>query len=171
MNELYFGKIDERYFFYLDPIAFNINEFVVKSKNIYCNELIFDSIKCEIINKKSYSKNDFIELLNRNNIISEFDLIIDENIHIQNIWWNDLLLISNMEIINLFIHYLKPKMTLFQLNLLENIFSNPNKLFLFSKDIIYETPMNPNEFITYIKNSERYLQKEFKIINSQEILY
>jgi hypothetical protein len=31
--------------------------------------------------------------------------------------------------------------------------------------------MKPNDFISYIKNSERYLQKELKIINSQEIQF
>jgi|688.fasta_scaffold1179191_1 hypothetical protein len=169
MNEIYFGKTGDRYYLYLDPINFKIDDLIVNTCKIHCNEIIFDGIKSEIINNKSYSQYDFIELLNRNNSISEFDLFIDENIHVQNIWWNDLLLISNLEIINLFIHSLKPKLCLYQNKIIKKTPLLTNKLLSISNNIISKTSMKPNEFISYIKNSERYLQKELKIINSLEI--
>ena len=103
MADFYFGKLDSHYLLYLDPVEITIFELISKSDVIHCNELVFDGLDNNSIKNQEFTVPVFSDLIFNSEPIVEFDLLIDNIIRVQNIWWNDILLLTNIETIVSFI--------------------------------------------------------------------
>lgn len=161
MQNYYFGKLDNSFIFYIDPIHFDIINFSKHFSSVYCNEINFVNCQDEIQNAQ-LDLHTFIEKL-KNKTISEFDLIFDDEIHIQNIWWDDLLLISNLDNLALVLDIIKQTIPADAVSKLDICINSPNYYFSFNK-IISKQEVSPISFQDFIKDSVHYQDKEQKFI-------
>ncbi len=161
MQNNYFGKFDHSFILYIDPIHFDVINFSKQFSRVYCNEIIFSNSE-DILQNTTYDVPKFIEKL-QNKIISEFDLIFDDEVHIQNIWWDDLLVVANLEYLTLFLDLLKQTISVDELFKLDICIESPNNYFSFDS-IISKQEVSPNSFQDFIKDSDHYLDKEQKFI-------
>jgi hypothetical protein len=95
MENNYFGKLDNSFILYIDPIHFDILNFSKNFSTVYCNKINYANSEDNIHNSQ-LDLHTFIEKI-KGKTISEFDLIFDDEIQIQNIWWDNLLVISNLD--------------------------------------------------------------------------
>jgi hypothetical protein len=143
MQNNYFGKFDHSFILYIDPIHFDVINFSKKFSSVYCNEIIFSNSE-DIFQNSTFNLNTFKEKL-QNKTISEFDLIFDDEVHIQNIWWDDLLVIANLDNLNLVLDLLKQTISVDELFKLDICIESPN--YFFSLDnIISKQEVSPNSF-------------------------
>ncbi|MBP6127332.1 hypothetical protein [Flavobacterium sp.] len=161
MQNYYFGKLDNSFIFYIDPIHFDIINFSKKISTVYCNEINFVNCQDEIQNAQ-LDLHTFIEKL-KNKTISEFDLIFDDEIHIQNIWWDDLLVISNLDNLEIVLTEIKQTISADAVSKLDISINSPNYYFSFNK-IISKQEVSPISFQDFIKDSVHYQDKEQKFI-------
>lgn len=161
MQNNYFGKFDHSFILYIEPIHFDVINFSKKFSSVYCNEIIFSNSE-DIFQNATFNVNIFKEKL-QNKTISEFDLIFDEEIYIQNIWWDDLLVIANLDNLNLVLDLLKQTISVDELFKLDICIESPNNYFSFDS-IISKQEVSPNSFQDFIKDSDHYLDKEQKFI-------
>lgn len=161
MQNNYFGKFDHSFILYIDPIHFDVINFSKKFSSVYCNEIIFSNSE-DIFQNSTFNLNTFKEKL-QNKTISEFDLIFDDEVHIQNIWWDDLLVIANLDNLNLVLDLLKQTISVDELFKLDICIESPNYFFSFD-NIISKQEVSPNSFQVFIKDSDHYLDKEQKFI-------
>ena len=161
MQNNYFGKFDNSFILYIDPIHFDVINFSKKFSTVYCNEINFVNCQDEIQNAQ-LDLHTFIEKL-KNKTISEFDLIFDDDIHIQNIWWDDLLIISTSDNLALVLEITKQTLTSEALPKLDICINSPNYYFSFNK-MISKQKVSPISFQDFIKDSVHYQDKEQKFI-------
>jgi hypothetical protein len=161
MQNNYFGKFDNSFILYIDPIHFDVINFSKHFSSVYCNEINFVNCQDEIQNAQ-LDLHTFIEKL-KNKTISEFDLIFGDEIHIQNIWWDDLLVIANLDKLSLVLDLLKQTMSVGELSKLDICIESPNYYFSFDS-IISKQEVTPNLFKDFIKDSDHYFDKEQKFI-------
>lgn len=164
MTDLYFGKVDTRYLLYLDPIEINLQELIKNSNSIYCNELIFDGLEENLIKNQIFTLPAFSDLVFNNPPIVELDVLIDGITQVQNVWWNDILMISDLDTIKSFIETNKKIIAPKSFFLFDTLTQNPNIYFTISDNHNSKTYIEPSEFIAFIKNSERYSDKASKLI-------
>jgi hypothetical protein len=164
MTDFYFGKLDSHYLLYLDPVEITIFELISNYNVINCNDLVFDGLDNNSIKNQRFTFSEFYDLMLNSKPIVEFDLLIDDKIQVQNIWWNDILLISNLETILSFIELINKNKTPKSISILNSLIQNPNIYFKISDNQISKTFIEPSDFIAFIKNSDRYLEKELKMI-------
>ncbi len=168
ITNLYFGALNSTYFLYIDPIEFNIERLFNNVKDIQCNSVFFDGLNSKEIVNQNLTMNAFQEMLEVPHTLSEFDMILDHTIHIQNIWWDDLLIISDFESIHSFLNANKESFASSFNLIMDNLNKATNTLLTYCEGEITETPMNPTDFLSYMKNSDRYLDKEIKFLYNQE---
>jgi hypothetical protein len=168
INDLYIGEQDSVYSIYIDPIEFNIERLFSNVKDIHCNSVFFDGLNSNEIAGQNLTVNAFKERLTVNHRVSEFDMILNHTIHIQNIWWNDLLIISDFESIISFLNANKESFASSYDLIMDSMKKATNKLLTHDEGDITETPMNPTDFLSYMKNSDRYLNKEIKFLYNLE---
>lgn len=161
MQNNYFGKFDHSFILYIDPVHFDVVNFSKQFSSVYCNEIIFSNSD-DILQNARFNVNAFKEKL-QNKTISEFDLIFDEEIHIQNIWWDDLLVIANLDNLSLVLGQLKQTLSVGELSKLDICIESPNYFFSFNNKISKQG-VSPISFQDFIKNSDHYLDKEQKFI-------
>lgn len=161
MQNNYFGKFDNSFILYIDHIHFDIINFSKHFSSVYCNEINFANCQDEIKNAQ-LDLHTFIEKL-KNKTISEFDLIFDDEIHIQNIWWDDLLLISNLDNLALVLDIIKQTIPADAVSKLDICINSPNYYFSFNK-LISKQEVSPISFQDFIKDSVHYQDKEQKFI-------
>lgn len=161
MQNNYFGKFDHSFILYIDPIHFDVINFSKKFSSVYCNEIIFSNSE-DIFQNATFNVNTFKEKL-QNKTISEFNLTFDEEIHIQNIWWDDLLVVANLDYLTLVLDLLKQTISVDELFKLDICIESPNYYFSFN-NIISKQEVTPNLFKDFIKDSDHYLDKEQKFI-------
>jgi hypothetical protein len=164
INNLYIGEQDSVYSIYIDPIEFNIERLCNNVKNIHCISVFFDGLNSKEIADQNLTMNAFQEMLAVNNTLSEFDMILNQTIHIQNIWWNDLLIISDFQSIISFLKANKESFASSYDLIMDKMKKATNTMFTYCEGEITETPMNPTDFLLYMKNSDRYLDKEIKFL-------
>lgn len=161
MQNNYFGKFDNSFILYIDPIHFDVINFSKKISTVYCNEINFVNCQDEIQNAQ-LDLHTFIEKL-KNKTISEFDLIFDDDIHIQNIWWDDLLIISTSDNLDIVLTEIKQTIPADAVSKLDICINSPNYYFSFNK-IISKQEVSPISFQDFIKDSVHYQDKEQKFI-------
>lgn len=161
MQNNYFGKFDHSFILYIDPIHFDVINFSKRFSKVYCNKIIFSNSE-DILQNTTFDVPTFIEKL-QNKTISEFDLIFDDEVHIQNIWWDDLLVITNLDNLSLVLDLLKQTISVDELFKLDICIESPNYYFSFDS-IISKQEVTPNSFQDFIKDSDHYLYKEQKFI-------
>ncbi|MFZ4106340.1 hypothetical protein [Flavobacterium sp.] len=164
MHNLYFGKSNNRFLLYLDPINIDLLELTKKSNYVVCNELQFDGDEEISVRNSILTSASLINLLQKNKSLTEFNLIIDNKLHIENIWWDDVLIISNFESMIYFIYELRAKLNAKNQKLLDLMLSKPGTYFTVNQNNIIETSIEAITFISFIKDSERYIEKEYKFI-------
>ena len=164
MRNLYFGKSNTSFILYLDPLSIDFIELTKKSNYVVCHELLFDGYEDISVSNTIITSDSFISLIQNKKPITEFNLIIDNKTHIQNIWWDDLLIISDFETILIFIKELKAKLNTEHQKLLDNMLSKPETYLSIDKHKITETSVAAIDFISFIKDSDRYLEKENKFV-------
>lgn len=164
MRNLYFGKSKNLYYLYLDPISIDLLEFTRNSNYVICNELHFDGASVNPEKKSVFTLPDFRNLIQSNNSIVEFNLITDNKTHIQNIWWDDLLIISDFVTIINFTNEIRAKLNSIENSYLDLMLSKPNTYFTISNKKIENKYIGADNIISFIKDSERYLEKESKFI-------
>jgi hypothetical protein len=158
MQNFYFGKLDNSFILYIDPFNIDLFNFSKHFSSVYCNEIHFDNCADNSLNNKEFSIISFIEKI-KNKTISEFDLIFDDKVHIQNIWWDDLLVISNLDKLDIVLAEIKKIIPLDELSKLDNCIQFPNNYFSYTK-LISKQEVSPQSFLDFIKNSEHYQDKE-----------
>lgn len=161
MQNNYFGKFDHSFILYIDPIHFDVINFSNQFSRVYCNEIIFKNSE-DILQNTTFDVPKFIEKI-QNNTISEFDLIFDDELHIQNIWWDDLLVVANLDYLTLVLDLLKQTISVDELIKLDICIESPNYYFSFDS-IISKQEVSPNSFQDFIKDSDHYQDKEQKFI-------
>jgi hypothetical protein len=161
MQNFFFGKFDNSFILYIDPIHFDIKNFCEPFSTVYCNEINFANSEDQI-QKTKFHVNAFIEK-QKNKTISEFDITFDNKTHIQNIWWDDLLIISNLDNFDLVLAIIKQTMPKEAISKLDNCIQSPNYYFSFNK-MISKQKVLPNSFQDFIKDSVHYQDKEQKFI-------
>ncbi len=161
MQNNYFGKFDHSFILYIDPIHFDVINFSKQFSRVYCNEIIFSNSE-DILQNTTFDVPKFIEKI-QNNTISEFDLIFDDEVHIQNIWWDDLLVVANLDYLTLVLDLLKQTISVDELFKLDICIESPNYYFSFDS-IITKQEVSPNSFQDFIKDSYHYQDKEQKFI-------
>lgn len=161
MQNNYFGKFDHSFILYIDPIHFDVINFSKQFSRVYCNEIIFTNSE-DILQNTTFDVPKFIEKI-QNNTISEFDLIFDDEVHIQNIWWDDLLVVANLDYLTLVLDLLKQTISVDELIKLDICIESPNYYFSFDSKISKQE-VTPNSFQDFIKDSDHYLDKEQKFI-------
>ena len=164
MRNLYFGKSNNRFFLYLDPLSIDFLELIKRSNYVVCNELIFDGDKEISVINSILTATSFISLLKNNKPLTEFNLIIDNKLHIENIWWDDILIISDFETIIAFIYDLRAKSNTECQKLLDLILSKPGTYLSIVNNKIKEKSIAAIDFISFIKDSDRYIEKEKKFV-------
>jgi hypothetical protein len=162
MQNYYFGKLDNSFIFYLDTCNIDILNFSKKFSSINCAEIHFDNRGDKSLIDIKFSMLSFIEKL-KNKTISEFDLIFDDEIHIQNIWWDDLLVISNLDNLDIVLAEIKKTISEDELSKLDNCINFPNYYFSYTK-LISKQGVSPHSFLDFIKDSVHYQDKEQKFI-------
>ena len=162
MKNIYFGKFDDSFILYFDPINIDISKIARDIKSVYCNEIIFDNYEDKTLNNKKLDLNSFIEEI-KDKIIIEFDLILDKNTHIQNIWWDDILIISKLDLMAEILNNITNFISIENLKYLEISLQSPNDYITFENDTADIQKINPSEFLDFIKNSDRYEDKVQKI--------
>lgn len=162
MKNIYFGKFDDSFILYFDPINIDISKIARDIKSVYCNEIIFDNYEDKTLNNKKLDLNSFIEEI-KDKIIIEFDLILDKNTHIQNIWWDDILIISKLDLMAEILNNITNFISIENLKYLEISLQSPNDYITFENDTADRQKINPSEFLDFIKNSDRYEDKVQKI--------
>lgn len=162
MKNIYFGKFDDSFILYFDPINIDISKIARDIKSVYCNEIIFDNYEDKTLNNKKLDLNSFIEEI-KDTIIIEFDLILDKNTHIQNIWWDDILIISKLDLMAEILNNITNFISIENLKHLEISLQSPNDYITFENDTADRQKINPIEFLDFIKNSDRYEDKVQKI--------
>lgn len=168
ITNLYFGELNSTYYLYIDPIELNIERLFNNVINIHCNSVFFDGLNSKEIVDQNLTMNALQEMLEVSHKLSEFDMILDHTIHIQNIWWDDLLIISDLESIHSFLNANKESFASSYDMIKEKMKKVTNTLITHCEGEITETPMNPKDFFSYMKNSDRYLDKEIKFLYNQE---
>jgi hypothetical protein len=168
INNLYIGEQDSVFSIYIDPIDFNIERLFNNVIDIQCNSVFFYGLNSKEIANQNLTMNAFQDLLAINHTISEFDMILNHTIHIQNIWWNDLLIISDFESVNSFLNVNKANFASSYDLIMDKMKKATNTLLTQYEGEITETPMNPADFLSYMKNSDRYLDKEIKFLHNLE---
>lgn len=161
MQNNYFGKFDHSFILYIDPILFDVINFSKQFSILYCNKIIFSNSE-DILQNTTFDVPTFIEKL-QNKTISEFDLVFDDEVHIQNIWWDDLLVITNLDNLSLVLDLLKKTISVDELFKLDICIEAPNYYFSFDS-IISKQEVTSNSFQDFIKDSDHYLYKEQKFI-------
>jgi hypothetical protein len=167
INNLYIGEQDSVYSIYIDPIEFNIERLINNVIDIHCNSVFFDGLNSKEIVNQHLTMDSFQEMLAVNHTLSEFDMILNQTIHIQNIWWDDLLIISDFESIISFLNSNKDSFASSYDLIMDKMKKPTNMLLTHYEGEITETPMNPTDFLSYMKNSDRYLDKEIKFLYNQ----
>lgn len=161
MQNNYFGKFDHSFILYIDPIHFDVINLSKQFSIVYCNKIIFSNSE-DILQNTTFDVPTFIEKI-QNKTISEFDLIFDDEVHIQNIWWDDLLVITNLDNLSLVLDLLKQTISVDELFKLDICIESPNYYFSFDS-IICKQEVTPNSFQNFIIDSDHYLYKEQKFI-------
>ncbi len=156
----YFGKIDNSFILYIDPINLDIINFSRSFTFVHCNEIIFDRFEDNCQNNTRFSVNSFVEKI-KMKTITEFDLIFDNNIHIQNVWWNDLLIKSELSNLEKVLNEIKKSIPNDEISKLDTCIQSPNYYYHLSNKITKQK-VSPNSFTNFIKNSDRYQDKERK---------
>ena len=162
MQNIYFGKFDNSFILYLDPINIDILDFSKKFSSIYCAEIHFDNCADNSLINEEIPIISFIEKI-KNKTITEFDMVFDNKIHIQNVWWDDLLVISNLDKLDIVLAEIKRIIPLDELSILDNCIQFPNNYFILNK-LISKQEVVANSFHDFIKNSVHYQDKEKKFI-------
>lgn len=169
MKNIYFGKLDNIFILYIDPFCIDLIKFSKVFSSVYCNEIIFDNYNTDIYNNKKFNNDLFVKSLKEKQIIAEFNIVFDCNTHIQNVWWDDLLVISYDFNLEKIIKEVKNSMSSIEISMLKECIKTPNYYFNFKNEKIFKQKINFNKVIEFIKNSDRYQEKEYKFINSLEI--
>jgi|688.fasta_scaffold195821_2 hypothetical protein len=162
MQNFYFGKLDNSFIVYIDPFNIDLFNFSKHFSSVYCNEIIFDNCAENSLINTKFSITSFIEKI-KNKIITEIDIVFDYKIHIQNVWWDDLLVIANLDKLSLVLDLLKQTMSVRELSKLDICIESPNYYFSFDS-IISKQEVTPNLFKDFIKDSDHYFDKEQKFI-------
>lgn len=164
MRNLYFGKSNNRFLLYLDPLTIDFLELIKRSNYVVCNELLFDGDKEISVSNSILTATSFISLLKNNKPLTEFNLIIDNKLHIENIWWDDILIISDFETIIAFIYDLRAKSNSEYQKLLDLMLSKPGTYLSIVNNKIKKKSIAAIDFISFIKDSNRYIEKEKKFV-------
>ena len=157
----YFGKFEHSFILYIDPVQFDIINFSKHFTCVSCNEIIFSNSEDNLQNA-SFDVHIFSETL-KNKTITEFDLIFDDGLHVQNIWWDDLLVISPLNKLDIVLNLLKPSIPLEEQSKLDICIESPNYYFSFNNKISKQE-VSPISFQDFIKDVSHYLDKEQKFI-------
>jgi hypothetical protein len=160
MQNYYFGKLDNSFILYLDPYSIDLFNFSKKFSIVSCNEIIFDDFDDFSLNNIQFSIISFIEKI-KDKTITEFDVVFDDNIHIQNVWWDDLLVILNLDNLDIVLSEIKKTISEDELSKLDNCINFPNHYFSYTK-LISKQEVFPHSFLDFIKDSVHYQDREQK---------
>ena len=161
MQNYYFGKLDNSFILYLDPCSIDLFDFRENFSTVYCNEIIFDDFDDSSLNNKKFSRISFTEKI-KDKTITEFNVVFDNNIHIQNIWWDDILIISNLDKIDVILNDIRNTFSSNNIKYFEIALNSTNNYITLDNNRISKENINPNDFLNFIKNSDRYQDKERK---------
>jgi hypothetical protein len=160
MQNYYFGKLDNSFILYLDPFCIDILNFSKKFSSVHCTEIYFDNcVDNSLINTK-FPMISFIEKI-KDKTITEFDVVFDDKIHIQNVWWDDLLVILNLDNLDIVLSEIKKTISEDELSKLDNCINFPNHYFSYTK-LISKQEVFPHSFLDFIKDSVHYQDREQK---------
>ena len=165
MQNYYFGKLDNSFILYLDPCSIDLFDFSENFFTVYCNEIIFDGFDDSSLNNKKISMISFTEKI-KDKTITEFNIVFENNIHIQNIWWDDILIISDFDKMVTILNDIRNTFSNDNIKYLEIALNSPNNYFTFDNNRISKENINPNDFLNFIKNSDRYQDKERKFFST-----
>jgi len=165
MQNYYFGKLDNSFILYLDPCSIDLFDFRENFSTVYCNEIIFDDFDDSSLNNKKFSMISFTEKI-KDKTITEFNVVFDNNIHIQNIWWDDILIISNLDKIDVILNDIRNTFSSNNIKYFEIALNSPNNYITLDNNRISKENINPNDFLNFIKNSDRYQDKERKFFST-----
>lgn len=157
----YFGKFEHSFILYIDPVQFDIINLSKHFTSVSCNEIIFSNSEDNLQNA-SFDVHVFTEIL-KNKTISEFDVIFDDGLHVQNIWWDDLLVISPLNKLDIVLNLLKPSIPLEEQSKLDICIETPNYYFSFNNKISKQE-VSPISFQNFIKDAVHYQDKAKKFI-------
>lgn len=160
MQNFYFGKLDNSFILYIDPFNIDLFNFSKHFTSVYCNEIIFDNCADNALINTKFPITSFIEKI-KNKTITEFDIVFDDKIHIQNVWWNDLLVISNLDNFDIVLAEIKKTISGDELSKLDNCIHFPNYYFTYTK-LTSKEEVSPHSFLDFIKDSVHYQDKEQK---------
>lgn len=161
MQNYYFGKLDNSFILYLDPCSIDLFDFSENFSTVYCNEIIFDDFDDFSLNNIQFSMISFIEKI-KDKTITEFDVVFDDKIHIQNVWWDDILIICDLDKMDVILNEIRNTMSNDNIKYLEISLQSTNNYITCNNNRISKGNINPNDFLNFIKNSDRYQDKERK---------
>jgi hypothetical protein len=98
--------------------------------------------------------------------ITEFNIVFENNINIQNIWWDDILIISDFDKMVTILNDIRNTFSNDNIKHLEIALNSPNNYFTFDNNRISKENINPNDFLNFIKNSDHYQDKERKFFST-----
>ncbi len=162
MQNFYFGKFDNSFIVYIDPFNIDLFNFSKHFSSVYCNEIIFDNCADYALINTKFPITSFNEKI-KNKTITEFDIVFDDKIHIQNVWWDDLLVISNTNNLDIILAEIKKTISEDELSKLDNCLNFTNYYFSYTK-LTSKEEVSPHSFLDFIKDSVRYQDKEQKFI-------
>jgi hypothetical protein len=160
MQNYYIGKLDNSFILYLDPFNIDLFHFSKFFSSVYCNEINFDNCADYALINTKFPITSFNEKI-KNKTITEFDIVFDDKIHIQNVWWDDLLVISNTDNLDIVLAEIKKTISEDELSKLNNCIQFPNYYFSYTK-LISKQEVSPHSFLDFIKDSVHYQDKEQK---------
>jgi hypothetical protein len=161
MQNYYFGKLDNSFILYLDPYSIDLFNFSKKFSIVSCNEIIFDDFDDFSLNNIQFSMISFIEKI-KDKTITEFDVVFDDKIHIQNVWWDDILIICDLDKMAVILNDIRNTMSNDNIKYLEISLQSTNNFITSYNNRISKRIINPNDFLNFIINSDRYQDKERK---------
>ena len=160
MQNYYFGKLDNSFILYIDPFNIDLFNFSKNFSTVYCNEINFDNCADNSLINTKFPITSFIEKI-KNKTITEFDVVFDDKIHIQNVWWDDLLVTSNLDNLDIVLAEIKKTILEDELSILDNCIHFPNYYFSYTK-LTSKQEVTPHSFLDFIKDSVHYQDKEQK---------
>lgn len=163
MWDFYFGKLsNNKFLFYFDSYDIDFKNITKDYKNILVNEIYFDFQNCL---KFSYlTIPEFMSIIKNNKPIKEFDVILDGKLQMINVWWNDIILIGEKKEIEFFLTNNQKSMEHDSFEFYLYLMKKENTYISFYKKEITKANIAPDDFMDFIKNSDRYLDKERKVI-------
>lgn len=159
----YFGKINENEsLLYLDPFDTDFHKLLHHYKTIYVKEIYFDfQNNCK---DREFMGIEFIEYIAQRKKIEEFEVTLNKTLKITNIWWDDILIQGPEKEIIRFLEVIPENERFKSMSEIKELMHIKNEYITSHKNLITKKHIRTDVFLSFIKNPDRYPDKELKVI-------